>query len=526
MTDRAIRQPSFGGSIARGDRSGDGLRSAIRKTLIVASVFLAVPFAATSASAFDWKTIANSDTLIPGTAKTFSSFNQPSISNKCFVTFRARGTGPSSPPRGVYYVKLCKKKKKQTIKKLYAAGDKVPWPNNSNAPFTEFPSFSRVDITSNFIASRGQSQPVWTYTTPSGDTKVGTAGVYYARRKMLNPRTGASLLGSVPGFWYFSVPDFPGKRFDQFPGAPVPFDKKYIAFKGNYSETVGVTTVSRTGVYFRQIYKGAKRRIKKIADSHTRIPGGTTTFGSTAPPSAAKGAVVFLGLDDEDNPTQGGIYRSKIKRPTKLRTLIGIGDKVPGAKKQRFTHFGEGLSYDGELLAFWGAWGPQMRDVKLYCPVDGNADLIAECHVQCPDVDAGGNYCMRQVPYNQGIFVRRADGQFRQVASTREKRGDYEDFLYWVFSGRPPSVGDPGAEPPRWRSSAFVAATPNGEDSASVVFKGTRRDNKEGLFIRHMHKKRIKPILLVGADVRTVDRRAPGSGIPRSFLHSHCLTSF
>ncbi|WP_436641510.1 hypothetical protein [Microbaculum sp. FT89] len=474
-----------------------------------------------NARSLDWEIIANSNTVIPGTSKTYSSFNQPSINNNCLTTFRARGTGPSTPPSGVYYVRACKSGSR--IRKLFARGDLVPAPNNTGATFKEFPSFSRIDVENDFIASRGQSDPVWTYTTPSGDTKVGTAGIYFGTGKTFIPGTGASLLGAVPGFWYFDVPDFPGTKFDQFPGAPAPFDGKFIAFKGNYTETIGAATIARTGVYLRQIGKRTELPVVKIADTHDRIPGTSTTFGSTAPPSAAAGMIVFLGLDNEDNPTLGGIYRAKAKRPKKLRdrprrlrTLVAIGDKVPGFRKQRFTRFGEGLSFDGNLLTFWGAWGDQMRTVRLHCPVDGNADLIAECIVQCPDTDAVGNYCERQVPANQGIFVRYPDGKIKRVASTRRTNGNFQDFLFWVFSGRPPGVGGGGddggevPEPPRWRSSAFAAVSSNRSDVPSVVFKAIHRTKGEGLYLRRrMTKKRIVPIIRIGDDAAPIDSAAP-----------------
>jgi hypothetical protein len=140
-----------------------------------------------------------------------------------------------------------------------------------------------------------------------------------------------------------------------------------------------------------------------------------------------------------------------------------------------------------------------------------------------------GNYCTRQVPVRQGIFVSDKNGDLRRVALANRRPETFKDFLFWVFSGRPPGAGagDEGdaAEPPRWRSSAFVAVSPSapvqelaneGSPSRpSVVFKGTHSDSREGLFIRQrLSSKSIKPLILVGADAADVDPGAPaGSAV-------------
>ncbi len=74
---------------------------------------------------------------------------------------------------------------------------------------------------SDTIATRGNHQPVWNYVTagePRDETRAGTTGIY------TNPFgdliTGASKLGAVPEFSFFEVPEFPGTRFEVFPGAP------------------------------------------------------------------------------------------------------------------------------------------------------------------------------------------------------------------------------------------------------------------------------------------------------------------
>jgi hypothetical protein len=105
----------------------------------------------------------------------------------------------------------------------------------------------------------------------------------------------------------------------------------------------------------------------------------------------------------------------------------------------------------------------------LLCPTDGNADLIAYCLAQHPE-----GYRV-DVPVNQGFFVHDLrTGRTLRAARTGMQ---HEDFLYWTFSGRPPSTGGGGdgdegddAEPPRWRSAAF-AAVQAGARGAEVVFK-------------------------------------------------------
>lgn len=157
------------------------------------------------AEAYDWVTVANSGTVIPGAgSKLFSSFNQPSINNNCTVVFRARGKGPETPPRGIYFGYPCTLSA-FVVRKKVAVGDQVPAPNNLAATFNEFPSFARIAPENAFIATRGQHKPVWRYTPPGGtETRVGTAGVYagFLGQPLV---TGAAQLGVVPSFSYYQV---------------------------------------------------------------------------------------------------------------------------------------------------------------------------------------------------------------------------------------------------------------------------------------------------------------------------------
>lgn len=190
-------------------------------------------------------------------------------------------------------------------------------------------------------------------------------------------------------------------------------------------------------------------------------------------PSAAKGQIVFTGLDNEDTPTAGGIYRATVGQ-SGLSTLVSIGETVPGVTNAGGTalnRLGEGLSFDGRYVSFWGAWGSETRTVTLTCAADGNKDVLAACLAQS-DKDANGvptGQTQREVPLHQGIFLKDTlTGKLQLVAETGDH---YEDFLFWNFSGNTGQGGGEDSEieeGARWRSTAFIAA-----DGAKVVFKAT-----------------------------------------------------
>ncbi len=418
----------------------------------------------------DWTTVVNNGSVMPGTSATFNSYNQPSVNALGRVVFRARSKGGSGggPIHGIYMRDMLFRNSATT--RVFDKSSVVPDPNNNGATFTEFPAFPRIDLFTNTLATRGASQPVLTYTLPDGtETKVGTAGVYVMRNG--KPLTAASQLGAVPAYSSFQVPGAtPHLKFDQFPGAPA-VSGNTIAFKGNYTED----NISKTGVYFRDITShGGDAPIQRIADTTTLIPnrpsGGTQTFGATAPPSAAFNLVVFTAWDNEENPTMGGIYRGQLRSDPALTTMVGIGTQVPGeASGVTFTNFGENLSFDGRLLAFWGAWGEDRRDVVLTCPTDGNKDLIVDCNKQYP-----GGVTTVQVPLHQGIFAY--DSITRGITALAKSPTNFDDFLYWVYSGKPSGTGsseNEDGEPARWRSAAFSAISGR-LFSFQVVFKAQK----------------------------------------------------
>lgn len=453
--------------------------------MVAAALGLAAP--AANSQVLKWVAIVNNGDIIPGTDTNFNSYNQPGINADGLVVFRARSAGgggeasaepaaASGPVHGIFERDMAETN--ASIVTVLQRSSRVPRPNNLDATFSEFPSTPRIGINTGMIATRGQSTPVWEYTVDGQDTRIGTSGIYMSRRR-IKPFTAMSQLGVVPQFSYFQVPNAPaGTKFDQFPGSPSPTLYK-IAFKGNWTDT---NNVSQTGVYYRNVTGGdGVLPVRLIADTSTLIPnqpsGGTVKFGSTAPPSATAGKMVFVGLDNEDAPTLGGIYLAELKQNSPLTTLIGIGDPVPGVPGQTFTKFGEGLSFDSRYVSFWGAWGTETRSITLYCPKTGNKDLLAYCNEHYPS-----GYQTTE-PVNQGIFVTDSvTGE--TVIAAQTGMAHYYNFLYWVFSGRPPGTGGgEDFEPPRWRASAFTALSTVGTKFA-VAFKATKDDQvTQGIYL-------------------------------------------
>jgi hypothetical protein len=385
----------------------------------------------------------------------------------------------------------------------------VPQPNNLDATFTETPSFPRIDIHSPTIATRGNHPPVYRFESADGsETRAGTTGIY------ANPfgdlTTGATNFGNAPGQARFGVPEFSEQRFEVFPGAPSITGADTIVFKGNYT----IDGQSKTGVYFRKLVPGtgggASPAILIANNTDSLIPGTSTTFGSTAPPSAADGRVVFAGFDDEDAPTLGGIFMAPLEFQPSLSTLVRIGDRVPGSPgKAAFTDFGEALSFDGRYVAFWGAWGDDSVNRRLHCPLEGNKDRIAYCN-QALVCEATGEvlgdpdsvcddpadpwfgqrcYAEKSVPVNQGIFIH--DTQTGETRLIAKNIGRFDDFLFWNYAGKPPcsseSHGDESgasdAHSVRWRSSAFVAVGHSGKRQFKVAFKARRGDVVGDLYV-------------------------------------------
>ena len=427
---------------------------------------------------FLFNIIANNGDFVPGTDILFNSYNQPSINADGIVVFRARSQGGEGQPvTGIFLTDI----KGSSIESISFRGGTVPGPNNADATFNEFPSFPRIDRDSIMAAFRGQSAPVYLY----ADTRVGTSGIYSNPSGSLI--TGASQLGipELPEFYYYSVPGTDSSiRFDQFPGAPAPANN-LIAFKGNWTDGSGT---SQTGVYVRDlIADGGQSPVKFIADSNTLIPGVSENveFGSTAPPSSSRDKVVFLGVDNEEAPAYGGIYLSDLKGdPASLKTVVSLGGLAelvgdPGG----ITKIGEILSFDGRSVSYWGSWGDGVKYQLISCSEEGNQAISEYCMQLSLSGEQGGigmgtdgsYYFLREIPSNQGIFVTDiVTGKTKMVAPVGV---DYQSFVFFNFSGRPPGVGggdiplpgDESLELARWRESAFMAA-----DGSDLAFKAAQ----------------------------------------------------
>lgn len=456
------------------------------QSTVLAIGLTVVQIAASAAkdSVLDWSVVVNNGDFMPTDqcnpaapnpttppCRKFNSYNQPSVNANGLVVMRARSRGGQDlgqPVHGVYTRDMTNS---GPVIKILDRNTRVPQPNNRDTVFIEPPSFPRIDIGSNTIATRGNHQPVWKVLDENGEIveQLGTTGIY------TNPFgdliTGASKLGSVPDFSFFEVPEAPGTPFDVFPGAPAVTDANTIVFKGNYT----ANGVGKTGVYYRTLRDepilledmvtelapaGGELPVVLIANNtSTLIPGSDTIFGSTAPPSTANHMAVFAGFDDEDNPTLGGIYLVPLTGPEPpLKALVSIGSQVPGeSRNDRFNKLGEGVSFDGRFVAFWGAWGTQTKTLLLQCPTEGNRDRIEFCNEQHP---LGFEV---QVPVRQGIFVH--DIQTQRTFPVAKTPKDFDDFMFWNFSGKAPGVGEgeesdeEDGELARWRSSAFTAVS-------------------------------------------------------------------
>jgi hypothetical protein len=447
-----------------------------------------------------WHTMVNNSFFVPDKKVTFSSYGQPSINSKGLVVFRGRTTGSSDRESGIYMRQF----PNGNVQAVADLNFLVPFPNNLNTYFTEFPSIPRISMNEENVATRGNHKPVYKYLLPDQtETRVGTTGIY-ARLNSNLLLTGASKLGAAPGFDYFAVPNVnPAIPFDVFPGSPAITDDGTIVFKGNYTQD----RIGKTGIFYRKLLNtpgGGNFKTEVIANSDTEIPNTppsagfkALTFDSTAPPSVAGDEVVFVGLDNEDNPSYGGIYQAFIEPKPELKPLIEIGQTFPGIKMTELTRIGEGLSFDGHYLGFWGAWGNETKTVRLYCPEDGNRELLLYCNGVDPksifDIETGRWFQEKEVPLNQGIFIY--DVKARTTYLMSNTNSDFNDFVFWGYSGKAPGTGsDEDAEPPRWRSAAFLSVS-----DGMVAFKARtgRLDD------RHVYVDPVDGIYLAGINTGT-----------------------
>jgi hypothetical protein len=532
-------------------RRSQALRLGIGASIVAALSVAAAPTWAGKLPAppwFTWTTVVNNNDPMPGApgGRTFNSFNQPSVNVNGLVVIRARSRGGpplGQPTHGIYTRDMSAPG--NPVVRILDRTTVVPEPNNLETVFVETPSFPRIDMWSDTIATRGNHQPVWEYGVDQDHTRAGTTGIY------TNPFgaliTGASKLGAAPGFGFFAVSGLgPLDRptvFDVFPGAPTVTDGTTIVFKGNYT----VAGVGRTGVFYRDLepqsmihrdgagalaLPGGESPAVLIANNTgTLIPGTGQVFGSTSPPSAANGKVVFAGFDNEEKPTLGGLYLAPLMETPALTTLVSIGGRVPGESvRNTFNGLGEGGAFDGRYVGFWGSWGTKTRTVRLYCPTEGNKDRIDYCNrnLKCEDGttteedensicgdESDPNFGIRcyqekQVPVNQGIFVHDTEkGSTRTVAKSGAR---FDEFLFWNYSGKTPCVGSGGhgqegaeedGEPARWRSSAFVAVS-----GLHTAFKAVTGD-VVGVYLNRQPGQDVVTVLDTRTDGQAVDPEAP-----------------
>jgi hypothetical protein len=474
--------------------------------LVAVAVVTGTAVADEKESVFQWNTVINNNDSIPfADPRTFNSYNPPSVNTRGMVVVRARsrggqGLGPAT--HGIYMRDMGQAGSE--IVRVLDRSTVVPGPNNLDSTFVETPSFPRIDMHTDTIATRGNHAPVWRYDLDDeNETSAGTTGIYS------NPHgdliTSAAKLGQVPGFGFFGVPEQNNVTFEVFPGAPSVTNGNIIAFKGNYT---GDGT-EKTGVYFRHLSPGQHGGTDPsilIANTGTLIPGTNTFFGSTAPPNAADRKVVFAGFDDELNPAKGGIYLAPLQYAPKLRTLVSIGQRVPGdTARARFNALGEGIAFDGRYVGFWGAWGDRTRTLKLYCPQEGNKDRIAYCNktLVCEDTgetmgdpasvcDNTGCFAKRKVPVNQGIFVHDTRTKRTHLVTTTGE--EFDDFLFWNYAGKAPCTGgghhgdaeeggEEDGESVRWRSSAYLAVSKSSGVTFRSAFKARTAD-AVGIYMR------------------------------------------
>ena len=480
--------------------------------LVAATVVMSAAVADEKDSVFQWNTVVNNnDRMPPLGTRNFNSYNQPSVNTHGLVVIRARSRGgpPLGPPTHGIYTRDMSDANSEIVMVLDKATP-VPGPNNLQSNFVETPSFPRIDMRSDTIVTRGNHQPVQGYFEDDGtETRAGTTGIY------TNPYgdliTGAAKLGHVPGFGFFGVPEFSaGTPFEVFPGAPAVTNGNTIVFKGNYT----IDGVASTGVYFRHLrpeQAGGDSPSEMIANNtDTLIPGTRTVFGSTAPPNAAGRKVVFAGFDDEEAPKKGGIYLAPLQPQPRLTTLVKIGGRAPGdTNKGRFNALGEGIAFDGRFVGFWGAWGDDTRTLRLYCQEEGNKDRIAYCNKALECADTGetmgdptsvcddetdpnyGKHCYqeRDVPMNQGIFVH--DTRTKETHLVARTGDDFDDFLFWNYSGKAPCTGEghseeggeDDGESVRWRSSAFVAVSAGLGVTFRSAFKARTAESFDRVYV-------------------------------------------
>jgi hypothetical protein len=104
-----------------------------------------------------------------------------------------------------------------------------------------------------------------------------------------------------------------------------------------------------------------------------------------------------------------------------------------------------------------------------------------------------------------------------QISTVTTTGAKYSGFIYWVYSGAPPGVGggDAGSvEPPRWRSSSFVAVS-GLTTGYQVAFKGTPVAGGSGIYLGQgpATVENIETVLDTTTAGTSVDPQAPAGSV-------------
>ncbi len=388
-----------------------------------------------------WMTIANGNSVLPGTTTPFASFSGVSINTAGMAVFRGTSilttsegsTGETSSTSGIYTADLANG---GAPTKLVDITTFVPQPtntlyNNAGPKFGSFLSTPNIDASSSFVGFNA-THPAVVYLPAGG--RGGDKGLYGNPGGTLTTGVAAIISaleadGSTTDYSYFQVPDLPGVAFGGFPNAPAAVGGNTLVFKGDYLDG----TVVGTGIYYRNI--GGTSVVGLIASTHTTLmPDNTVRFAYIGAPSAVGTSTVFVGYNKKTAPTAGGIYlATQLTSAPALTPLVTIGTPVPGqAETDTFTQFGDALSFDGRNVAFWGAWGTETTAKHLTCTDNADPSLTAYCLTVFP---TGQDV---QVPVHQGLFVYdTSQGKLTPIATTS---AGFADFAYYTFFGIPPEV--------------------------------------------------------------------------------------
>ncbi len=123
------------------------------------------------------------------------------------------------------------------------------------------------------------------------------------------------------------------------------------------------------------------------------------------------------------------------------------------------------------------------------------------------------------IPLHQGIFV--VDIRTRQIQVIAKTPTDYDDFLYWNFSGHVPgSTEEEDGEPARWRNAAFVAVSGKVAGTGAnfhAAFKARTGNVVDGVYVNLVDgiylaqgrgRSQIVPVVESGMDGTLLDPEA------------------